>query len=98
MVIRNPYICGALLVGLVACSTDSTTGSENVPPASLPQPRTLSNRPDLVAGGDVLVEVTLPSTATIDKLHVRLGTTDVTSAFAKRADGRVTGLVTGLAV
>jgi len=98
MVIRIPYVCGALLLGWAACSTDSTTGSQVPPPESLPQLRTLSNRPDLVSGGDVLVEVTLPSTATIDKLHVHLGTTDVTSAFAKRGDGRITGLVTGLAV
>src|SRR5437899_12657999 len=57
--------------------------------------RTLSNRADLISDGDVLVEVITPS-GSADGLSVSLNGTDVTNAFAKRSDGRITGLVTGL--
>src|SRR4051812_1892597 len=60
------------------------------------QLRTLSNRADLISNGDAMVEVTMPSGSS--NLKVTLNGTDVTSAFAKRADGRTTGLVTGLSV
>jgi len=55
--------------------------------------RTLSNRADMISGGDALVEVVLPADAPVDNLSVRLNGKDVTSAFARRADGRVIGLV-----
>src|SRR4051794_8533292 len=54
----------------------------------------LSSRADLVSAGDALVAVSLPAGAR--GLHVRAGSRDVTRAFAKRADGQVRGLVTGL--
>jgi hypothetical protein len=59
------------------------------------QLRTLSNRADLISGGDVLVEVRTPADSTTG-LTVSLNGADVTNAFAKRPDGRITGLVTGL--
>jgi hypothetical protein len=58
--------------------------------------RTLSNRADLVSDGNVLMEVVTPSTATGANLKVTVNGTDTTSAFVKGADGRTTGLVTGL--
>lgn len=53
----------------------------------------LSNRADLVSGGDALVaaQVTGPVTVDVDGR-------DVTSAFAVRPSGRLEGLVTGLKV
>jgi hypothetical protein len=59
----------------------------------------LSNRADLVSGGDVLVEIVLPgkSGAWPDGVTVDVDGVDVTAAFARRADGRILGLVTGLA-
>ncbi|HKE13229.1 MAG TPA: DUF6351 family protein, partial [Kofleriaceae bacterium] len=59
--------------------------------------RTLSNRADLVSGGDALVEVVLPRHGHTSHLRVRVGGRDVSSAFARRADGRTTGVITGLA-
>jgi len=57
--------------------------------------RVLSNRADLVSGGDALVEVVpAPPAGTI----VDVGGSDVTGRFAVRANGRYIGLVTGLAV
>lgn len=58
----------------------------------------LSNRADLVSGGDALVEVVLPARVSPGSLHVSDGGRDITSSFAKRANGHVFGLVTGLAL
>jgi Tannase-like family of unknown function (DUF6351) len=59
--------------------------------------RTLNNRADLISGGDAMVEVVLPAGASTSSLKVDVDGRDVSSAFAARTDGRVTGLVTGLA-
>jgi hypothetical protein len=59
---------------------------------------TLSNRADLVSGGDAFVEIILPDHGPLQRLQVRVGDRDVSSAFARRADGRITGVITGLAV
>lgn len=74
--------------------------ADNGPSASagqaLPKIRTLSNRADLVSGGDVLVEIVPPSGSDMANMKVRLNNQDITSAFTSRADGRYVGLVTGL--
>lgn len=56
----------------------------------------LSNRADLVSGGDVLVAVDLPRGVKAGQVRVTAGDRDVTKRFAVRADGRFLGLVTGL--
>lgn len=58
--------------------------------------KVLSNRADLISGGDALVEVVLPKAATAEDLRVDVDGRDVSSAFKQRADGRVVGLVAGL--
>src|SRR5690349_2225722 len=58
--------------------------------------KTLSNRPDMISDGDAYVEIVLPSGATFSDLKVDVDGTDVTPAFATRANGRVLGVVTGL--
>ena len=64
--------------------------------------RVLGNRPDLVSGGDALVEVLLPPGADPSRLRMVLatdqGTRNVSDAFARRANGRVLGLLEGLPV
>jgi hypothetical protein len=57
----------------------------------------MNNRADLVSGGDAMVEIVLPAGAAAAGLKVDVDGRDVSSAFAARADGRVTGLLTGLA-
>ncbi len=74
----------ALVLALPACSPDSLTI------------RTLSNRADLVSGGDALVEIVLPQGASASGLKVDVGGRDVSDAFAQRANGRVLGVITGL--
>jgi hypothetical protein len=64
----------------------------------------LSNRADMISGGDALVEIVLPPGATAGTLHVTVGppgkpemATDMSDRFAARADGRLIGLINGLA-
>ena len=78
------------VAGLVACG-----GKDTLDPVEI---RTLSNRADLVSGGDVLVEIVIPAGADATNLRVDVGGRDVSSAFKVGSDGRVTGTVTGLAV
>ncbi|WP_334189815.1 DUF6351 family protein [Noviherbaspirillum sp.] len=80
---------------LVACGGDDDNGG--TPNNAALDVRTLSNRADMVSGGDALVEVTVPAGVAASSIRVSVGSRDVTSAFAVRADGRFTGLVTGLA-
>src|SRR5262245_53716244 len=60
----------------------------------------LSNRADLLSGGDALVEIVLPAEADVSTLVVQLAMgemkRDVTGAFVRRSNGRVLGMVTGL--
>lgn len=86
----------AIAAALAACggSDDDNGGGGQAPVAEI---RTVSTRADMVSGGDALVEIVLPAGATTAGLRVDVGGRDVSSAFAQRADGRVTGLVTGLA-
>ena len=80
----------------------ATAGAANPPEHAndnLTEVFVLSNRADLVSGGDALVEIVLPAKAKASPGDVRVDVDgrDVTSAFAVRADGRFYGLVTGLA-
>lgn len=68
--------------------------------ANLTDIRVLSNRPDLLSGGDALVEIVRPRRGAqgLDGLAVDVDGRDVTTAFSLTPDGRILGLVTGLAV
>src|ERR1700731_1001513 len=58
----------------------------------------LSNRADLISGGDVLVAVAIPAGANASATRVTVGQRDVTAAFGVRADGRYIGRIEGLAL
>ena len=63
---------------------------------SAPKILTLSNRADLISGGDALVEIVPTSESDSSTLKVKLNDQDITAAFATRQDGRYIGMVTGL--
>jgi hypothetical protein len=63
----------------------------------LPELNVLSNRADLVSGGDALVQVVLPARVDPSTVRVSVDGKDVTSAFAVRPGGAYEGVVTGLA-
>src|SRR3954453_12339124 len=61
--------------------------------------RTLSNRADLISGGDALVEVTVPAKLQLKHVTLLLNGRDVTATFRADATGKVLrGLLTGLAL
>lgn len=60
--------------------------------------RVLSNRADLLSGGDALVEVVLPDGVDPAGVRMDLDGRDVSADFARRDNGRYMGLLHGLAV
>ena len=92
--------CNVSIVGAIAAVAAGTIGA--TPPEhandNLTEIRVLSNRADLISGGDALVEILLPAKAKArpDQVRVDVDWSDVTSAFVVRADGRFYGLVNGL--
>src|SRR5260221_4657092 len=82
----------AILAGtLAAChggGGDSNSGQIQI--------KTLSNRADLISGGNAYVEIVLPEGKTIAGLTVSAGGRDVTSSFALRRNCLILGVITGL--
>ncbi|MET0984756.1 MAG: DUF6351 family protein [Steroidobacteraceae bacterium] len=65
--------------------------------AALPEIVVLSNRADLISGGDALVEIKVPPWIPAAKgVKIDVDGVNANSAFAVRADGRYYGLITGL--
>jgi hypothetical protein len=56
----------------------------------------VSDRADLISGGDALVAISLPHGLDASSVTVDLGGRDVTGEFAVRDNGRFEGLLTGL--
>jgi hypothetical protein len=79
----------SLAILLAACN-----GGDDDPSMDI---KVLSNRADMVSGGDAFVEVAVPNGADRQSLKVSLNGKDVSNSFAVRADGRITGVLTGLA-
>lgn len=86
-----------------ACGSSSPPGAEGSPvngdtgsggPFEL---RVLSNRPQLISGGDALIEVVLPGGAAPETVLVTMDGRDVSDDFALRPNGRFMGVVNGLA-
>src|SRR6267142_526655 len=67
------------------------------PPKSNFEIRTLSNRADLISGGDALVEVSVPDKLQLKQVRLLLNGRDVTAAFRADAAGTtLRGVLTGL--
>lgn len=62
-----------------------------------PGVRILSNRADLISGGDALVEL-LPPAAAAGAPQVKLNGRDISASFARRENQRYIGLVSGLVI
>src|SRR5690349_1211750 len=85
----------AVLAGLLLAAT-AAVAAPQLPPHNV-EIRTLSNRADLISGGDALVEVALPDNLKPEKLALRLNGRDVRGQFQYVASGhRLVGLITGL--
>ncbi len=100
----------SLALTVTACGSDSdrdeqansgtggTGGSGGTGGGAPAQIKVLSNRADLISGGDALVEVIWPTNQTPANAKVTLNGQDITGTFAQRENGRYMGLVTGLDV
>lgn len=58
----------------------------------------LSNRADMISGGDALIEIAVPGDEAVDGLRVALNGQDISTDFARRDNGRVMGRIDGLTV
>src|SRR5437763_11444485 len=89
-----PFGLAVLLVCGVQAAAPAAPAS---PPGGL-QITTLSNRADLISGGEALIQVTLPTGVATSSLHVSLDGRDVTAQFALRPNHKVEALLRGLAL
>ena len=80
------------VAALVAPPSLAASGSKHGPVVIA----VLSNRADLVSGGEALVAVTPPTGTAPSSVRMGLDGLDITNAFALRRNGRYEGLVTGL--
>src|SRR5262245_7128598 len=79
------------LAGLFTASAWADQGGSNL------EIVTLSNRADLISGGDALVEVRVPRDVSLSRVKVKLNGSDITPSFKANAAARtLRGLVTGL--
>ena len=85
-------------VGVVAALCCSALVADGAAAAATPTAKisVLSNRADLISGGDALVAVSPPPGADASDLRVRLNGTNVTGQFALRRNGRFEALLSGL--
>jgi hypothetical protein len=86
------------VVALLAVAFGSQPGAAIAARAPTVTITVLSNRADLVSGGQALVAVDMSHGSDPSKLRVTLNRRDVSSEFAVRPNGRYEGLVTGLNV
>ena len=84
------------LLMLVTPLTVAATASQEAVAVGTLHVQVLSNRADLISGGDALVAVKLPKGVKVSAVQVRVGSRDVTRFFRVRPNGRFEGLVTGL--
>lgn len=104
-VARTVALLSALACVVLVVAPASQAASRKSKKTAPPKPHypapiieVLSNRADLVSGDRALVAVHLPAATDPAKVQVRLGTRDITGAFAVRPNGQYEGLVTGLQV
>jgi hypothetical protein len=93
------YLAAAFAAGVASLFLVACGGNDDEPAPFVPggtTVSTLSNRADLIAGGEALVEVKPPAFVSASSLKVDLDGTDITSMFTTGSDGRTIGLVTGL--
>ena len=87
-------VIAALGAGSASCATSAGRETDDAGRYAL---STLSSRPDMVTGGDALVGVTVPAGVDASTVRLRLGDRDETDSFRPLDDGRLMGIVSGLA-
>ena len=110
---RSLLLAMGLAAMLTACGGGGSSSSPpaNTPAPNNPGPdtpeepkagdgdiRVLSNRADLISGGDVLVEIAAADSALLQGATVMLGDQDVTGQLTLTGQGTLKGLLEGLAL
>lgn len=88
-----------LALGIAACGNSQSPAaarSSASGAAATAAIKVLSNRADLISGGDALVEVDPPAGTSSSALRITLNGRDVTQQFGTSAGGQFMGLVTGM--
>src|SRR4051794_21257883 len=93
---RRSVIAVGAAVTLAAGVLTATTSLASTAPSETLRIATVSNRADLVSGGDVLVRVSTPHGVRPSAVRLTLNGQDITSAFRNSSDGHGLGRVTGL--
>jgi hypothetical protein len=93
-VITGFRLCAAAILAVLGLFAATVTTEAAPPAVSI---SVLSGRADLVSGGDALVAIDFADPSDSQRVRVSVDGSDVTGAFAVRANGRYEGLVTGLA-
>ena len=103
---RAAILLVAAVSGLVAGCGGSSSNSPDATGAEVPLAHrnmgsalsitTVSNRPDMVSGGDVLARVTVSAGRSLADVTIELNGADVTGAFRGEPGNALVGLVTGL--
>ena len=91
---RRGLIRAAVLSLLTIASSSGSALAAT--PSEVPKIDVLSNRADLISGGDALVEVVPPAGADASRMKVAVSKRNVTSEFAVRPGGRYIGLLKDL--
>ncbi|MGZ4187168.1 MAG: DUF6351 family protein [Solirubrobacteraceae bacterium] len=88
-----------IIVALLVCgaATQVTASALAAGTGTAPVIQVLSNRADLISGGDALVSVQLPGGVKASDVEMTMGSRNVTREFAMRPNGLYEGLLTGLA-
>ena len=91
---RRSRVALGIALGAVFALSFSGSASSSGPGGGAGEITVLSNRADLISGGDALVSIDL--VANVRAVKVELNGSNITSSFDVRANGRFEGLVTGL--
>lgn len=91
---EKKLICAVAFLFLLAVSASVSASADTAPGLEI---ITLSTRPDMVSGGDVLVQVGLPSSVSLNSISVTLNGKDITNVFHPGSnDHSLIGLVEGM--
>ncbi len=83
---------------LAVLATVGAAGAQARPAAPELTVHVLSDRADVISGGEALVAVTLPAGTEAGAVKVKLNRREVTKEFALRPNGSYEGLLSGLAI
>jgi hypothetical protein len=96
MRLSSRFALAAGALALIVLLGGSLTSARSAPAGTGFELKVLSNRADLISGGNARVQIVLPAAEDPSSVLVTLNGEDVTGSFAMRPNGQFEGLVSGL--